>query len=52
VESIRKVVQCRLFVIPACPESFFVFGKIPDLPKAFGIAGMTDSGYFADRRVI
>jgi len=29
------------FFIPACPESFFVFRRIPGLPKKFGTAGMT-----------
>jgi len=30
------------FVIPACPESFR--RRIPNLPNAFGIAGMTATG--------
>ena len=33
---------CRQIVIPAWPESFrCLLRRIPDLPKAFGIAGMT-----------
>jgi len=48
--SINPAIKDPNFVIPACPvtpgdsprrESFLVFRRIPGLPKAFGIAGMT-----------
>ena len=40
----QEIIVSQLCVIPTCPSrmiSGFVFRRIPDLPKAFGIAGMT-----------